>query len=283
MALLIAVMSIAFAACKNDKPNAETTAPSNDGATEAVGSNTDFDADWNYITGKGSLTIGITEYRPMNFKDSEGNLTGFDTEFAKAVCEKLGLKAEFIVINWATKESELKSKAIDCIWNGLTVTEQRKENMDFTTPYMNNFQVIVTKAELADQITSLEDMKELAFVAESESSGESAIKANAVLSECKYTGVDYQATALREVLAGTADAAVLDSVMAFSSIKEDTSFSSLKAITDFELQSEQYAIAFRKDCGKTLEVVNATIAELIADGTLKTLAEKYGIEQSLAV
>ena len=100
----------------------------------AGGETASTDSDYEYIKSNGKMVIGITEYQPMNYYDENGNLTGFDTEFAQAVCEKLGIQAEFQIIDWDTKETELKSSNIDCIWNGLTVTEERRANMDFTTP-----------------------------------------------------------------------------------------------------------------------------------------------------
>ncbi len=108
-------------------------------ATSPASANSDFA----YIKNKGTLIIGITQYPPMNFFDAEGKLTGFDTEFAEAVCKKLGLKAEFVEINWDSKEVELNSKNIDCIWNGMCITEERKKNMSISDPYMNNEQAIV--------------------------------------------------------------------------------------------------------------------------------------------
>ncbi len=105
------------------------------------------DSDWEYIKNKGTLVIGITYFAPMNYIDDDGNLVGFETEFAKAVCEKLGLKAEFQKIDWGTKEAELAAKSIDCIWNGMTITDERAEQMSISIPYMSNKQVKVVKAK----------------------------------------------------------------------------------------------------------------------------------------
>ncbi len=104
------------------------------------------DSDYDYITKKGTLVIGITYFAPMNYENDNGELVGFETEFAKAVCEKLGVKAVFQEISWAAKETELAAKNIDCIWNGMTITEERLENMSISIPYMQNKQVKVVKA-----------------------------------------------------------------------------------------------------------------------------------------
>ena len=101
------------------------------------------EGDLQYVKDKGELVIGITIFAPMNYYDDSEELIGFETEFAKAVCEKLGVEAKFVEINWDSKEMELNSKSIDCIWNGMTITEERLENMSFSVPYMQNKQVMV--------------------------------------------------------------------------------------------------------------------------------------------
>ncbi len=105
------------------------------------------ESDWEYIKAKGTLVVGITIFAPMNYNDADGELTGFETEFAKAVAEKLGLNVEFQVINWDSKETELNAKNIDCIWNGMTINDERKANMQISIPYMENKQVVVVKAD----------------------------------------------------------------------------------------------------------------------------------------
>ena len=105
------------------------------------------EGDLAYVQEKGELIIGITYFAPMNYKDADGNLIGFETEFAKAVCEKLGVKAKFVEINWDSKEIELEAKNIDCIWNGMTITDERLANMSISVPYMQNKQVMVAKAK----------------------------------------------------------------------------------------------------------------------------------------
>lgn len=103
------------------------------------------ESDWEYIKLKGELVIGITYFAPMNYMDDNNELVGFETEFAKAVCEKLGLTPVFQEISWNSKETELAAKNIDCIWNGMTIDEDRKENMSISMPYMENKQVLVRK------------------------------------------------------------------------------------------------------------------------------------------
>ena len=105
------------------------------------------ESDWEYIQMKGELIVGITLFAPMNYNDENGELIGFETEFAKAVAEKLGVKVKFQEIDWNSKETELASKNIDCIWNGMTITPEREENMQISIPYMENKQAVVVKAD----------------------------------------------------------------------------------------------------------------------------------------
>lgn len=105
------------------------------------------DSDYKYVMDKGELVIGITYFAPMNYMNDKDELVGFETEFAKAVCEKLGVKAVFQEISWAAKETELAAKNIDCIWNGMTITPEREENMAVSIPYMQNKQVKIVKSK----------------------------------------------------------------------------------------------------------------------------------------
>ncbi len=105
------------------------------------------EGDLAYIKEKGELIIGITLFAPMNYEDDNQELIGFETEFAEAVCAKLGVEANFVEINWNSKEIELNAKNIDCIWNGMTITAERLENMSISAPYMQNKQVMVSKAQ----------------------------------------------------------------------------------------------------------------------------------------
>jgi len=246
---------------------AEAAAPA---ATEAPAADDDFA----YIANKGSLVIGITIFDPMNYYDENDKLIGFDTEFAEAVCAKLGISPEFVVINWDTKEVELAAKSIDCIWNGLTVTEERKENMAFSQSYIKNKQVVVIKAENAEKFATAESLATASLVAEAGSAGESAIADDAILSKATYVAVGKQTDALLEVKAGTADGAVMDYVMAKASVGEGTDYADLMIVENLELAPEEYAIGLRLNSSAVAKI-NAAINELIADGTLAAIAEKY--------
>jgi len=288
-ALLLAVMMVlTMVACGGSKTADEAPeAPAETEETETAAPETSAPAepesDAAYIEGNGKLVVGITIYEPMNYFDEAGELTGFDTEFAQAVCDKLGLEAEFQEINWDTKEIELNAKSIDCIWNGMTITEDRAANMSISLPYVKNAQVIVVKADSAYASTA--DLTDATLVAEIGSAGEAQIMgddANADLAKATYVGMAKQTDCLMEVKAGTADAAVLDWTLAMSMVGEGTDFADLKMIDGVELATEEYGIAFRKGSDFTAKV-DAAAKELVADGTLTALAEKYGLALAPAI
>lgn len=236
-----------------------------------------------YIEEKGEMVIGITYFEPMNYKDANGELTGFETEFAKAVCEKMGVKATFQKIDWDSKEVELNSKTIDCIWNGMTITDERKENMDISIPYMENKQVMVTKAENVDKFKTADDLKGATIVAEKKSAGEDVATTDEFFKQGTYVSVDSQAKALLEVKSGTADVAVIDYVMSIGTISNGTDYSDLKVVEGQSFAEEQYGIAFRKNSPETTLKVNEAILDLANEGTLDEIASKYQLQDLILV
>jgi len=231
--------------------------------------------DLDYVKENGKMVIGYTVYAPMNFTDDEGKFTGFDTELAMLVCEKLGVEPEFTEINWDTKEVELNAKSIDCIWNGLTITPDRQATMEITKPYVLNAQVVLMKSGSA--YNGPASLIGKTIVAEQGSAGEGAIWDNEDLSQASYVPKTMQTDCLLEVKAGTADAAVLDLTLAKAMTGPGTSYSDL-VIVD-RMAEEYYGVAFRKG-SDIAEAVDAIFDDLLADGTLAALAEKY--ELSLA-
>ena len=219
----------------------------------------------------------------MNYMDENGNLTGFETEFATKVCEKMGVTPKFQKIDWDSKEVELNAKTIDCIWNGLTITEERKENMSISTPYMENKQVMVAKADIADQLTSADALKGKTVVAEKKSAGEEVAQSDEFFTSADYVSVDSQAKALLEVKSGTADVAVIDYVMSIGTLAEGSDYSDLKVVSDKAFSPEQYGIALRKDSTETLAKLNDAIQACADDGSLEQIAEKYNLQDLLLV
>ena len=281
--LLAGIMSVGLCSCasSNTSSASESSSAAESNADGSAADSTDSTAseggDWQYIADKGNFVAGITLFEPMNYYDENGELTGFETEFTKAVCEKLGVEAKFQEIEWDKKEIELNAKTIDAIWNGLTVTEERKENMGFSKSYVRNKQVVVIKADNKDKYTDEASMAGASCAAESGSAGQTAIETSSVLSQNEFVGASAQKDVLLEVKAGTVELGVLDYVMAKASIGEGTDYSDLMIVEGVELAPEEYAIGMRKGDTETLEKVNGAIDELVADGTLKALAEKYGL------
>lgn len=248
------------------------------------------ESDWAYIQGKGKLTIGITLFAPINYYDENNELIGFDTELAKAVCEKLGVEVEFIEINWDSKEIELNSKNIDAIWNGMCITEERKQNMSMSRPYLYNTQAMVIKADKEADIMA--DISGKYVVAEQGSTGEGklqgtiadddtvVVSAKEYFKDANYTPVDSMAKALMEVKSGIADVALVDSVCALAMVGEGTDYDDLTVNLDNNFGLQEYGIGFRVGSDVT-ELVNNAIIELTKDGTVAQIAEKYGLTDML--
>ena len=228
--------------------------------------------DSEYVKDKGKLVVGITDYAPMDYKDDNGEWTGFDAEFARLFAKELGVEIEFFVIaDWGKKVYELDSKNIDCIWNGMTINDELKNLTNCSDPYVVNAQVVVMKADVAAQYTDAESLKGLTVAVEGGSTGEAAAK-DAGITDLVAT--DDMAKALMEVKAGTADACVIDITMAKAMTGEGTDYADLTiAVT---LNSEEYGVGFRKDSDLT-KLFNEFKAKLMADGTLQALAKKYNL------
>ena len=269
-AFLAGAMALSLAAC-GGAASTSTVASSASVSGSAAASETAA-SDLDYIKEKGKMVIGYTVYEPMNYTDADGNFTGFDTELATAVCEKLGVEPEFVEINWDTKVVELDAKSIDCIWNGMTLTDDIMANAATTKAYAKNAQVVVVKD--GTDYSSTADLVGKTVVAEAGSAGEAAIEGDENLAQADYVSKSVQTDCLMEVAAGTADAAVLDLTLANAMIGEGTDYASLKIVD--ELNAEEYGVAFRKG-SDVAEAVDNAFDELKADGTMQTLADKYGL------
>ena len=273
---MAAALVLGLAACGSTASSAASSdsaaSSTESSAASESAAETSADSDLAYIQGNGKMVIGYTVYEPMNYTDENGVFTGFDTELATAVCEKLGVESEFVEITWDTKETELAAKSIDCIWNGLTLTADREANMACTNAYVKNAQVIVMKAD--GEYTSTADLVGKTIVAEAGSAGETTIQEDENLSQADFVPKTVQTDCLMEVAAGTADAAILDLTLASAMIGEGTDYANL-TIKD-ELNVEEYGVAFRKG-SDVAEAVNTAFDELKEDGTMQTLADKYSL------
>ena len=270
-AFLAGAMALSLAACGGAASTSTVASSAASGSAAASASETAA-SDLDYIKEKGKMVIGYTVYEPMNYTDADGNFTGFDTELATAVCEKLGVEPEFVEINWDTKVVELDAKSIDCIWNGMTLTDDIMANTATTKAYAKNAQVVVVKD--GTDYSSTADLVGKTVVAEAGSAGEAAIEGDENLAQADYVSKSVQTDCLMEVAAGTADAAVLDLTLSNAMIGEGTDYASLKIVD--ELNAEEYGVAFRKG-SDTAAAVDAVFDELKADGTMQALADKYDL------
>ena len=269
-AFLAGAMALSLAACGGAASTSAVASSAASGSAAASAAETAA-GDLDYIKGKGKMVIGYTVYEPMNYTDADGNFTGFDTELATAVCEKLGVEPEFVEINWDTKVVELDAKSIDCIWNGMTLTDDIMANTATTKAYAKNAQVVVKDGT---DYASTADLVGKTVVAEAGSAGEAAIEGDENLAQADYVSKSVQTDCLMEVAAGTADAAVLDLTLANAMIGEGTDYASLKIVD--ELNAEEYGVAFRKG-SDAAAAVDAAFDELKADGTMQALADKYDL------
>ncbi len=240
----------------------------------AFGAAAENASDRQYVLSKGVLVIGVTEFEPMDYRDQDNEWIGFDADLAKAFAESLGVKAEFVEIDWDSKVLELNGRTIDCVWNGMTLTPEVLGAMGCSKAYLNNAQVVVVRASVAAQYQDTDSLKALAFAVETGSAGE---KEAATLG-LSYTPVASQADALMEVAAGTSDAAIIDSLMAAAMLGEGTSYANLAYTV--ALSSEEYGVGFRA-ASDLPDALNAFLAAAYQDGTLTALAEKYGVQAAL--
>ncbi|MCD8195618.1 MAG: transporter substrate-binding domain-containing protein [Lachnospiraceae bacterium] len=234
----------------------------------------DADSDLAYVQEKGTLVVGITDFEPMDYKDEDGNWIGFDADMATAFAESLGVAVEFVEIDWDNKILELDGKTIDCVWNGMTLTDEVMSAMDCSNAYSSNSQVVVLAADVAEDYADVESLADLSFAVESGSAGEAAAEDNGL----SYTSVSNQANALMEVAAGTSDAAIIDLLMAEAMVGEGTSYEDLT--TGVVLVDEEYGVGFRQG-SDLVEMLNEFFAESYADGSMVEIATTYGIENSI--
>ena len=278
VAILAVVLCITLVACGDKNPTADETGSTN--GTEDVVTDEGASAedetpavveDLAKIKDAGKMIVGMTIYAPMNYwtDDTQTELTGFDTEFALAVGEKLGVEIEFIEITWGRKFEELDAKTIDCVWNGMTITDEALANSSVSDAYIKNAQVLVMKEDVIADYTDVESIKDLTFAVEAGSAGEGVLKDLGIEN---VTAVLDQANALLEVKSGIADACVIDITMAKAMTGEGTSNANLTY--GLELSTEEYGISCRKNSDLTAEI-NKIMAEMKADGTLQALADKY--------
>lgn len=280
LAIILSIVTVlscvmVLASCGDSGKNPSDTTAS--GATEADGTTegTAAESDLAYVKGKGKLVVGITNFAPMDYKEKDSDeWIGFDADMAKAFAKSLGVEVEFVEIVWENKLADLKGKNIDCVWNGMTLTDDVKASMETSKPYCTNAQVIVVPADKAEQYATAEACKELSFAVENGSAGKDMAEENGF----KYTEVTAQSDAVAEVASGTSDAAIIDLLMAGAMVGKGTGFEKLTYTA--KLNSEDYGVGFRK--GSDLAAaLNDFFAASLADGSMEKIATQYGVQESL--
>ena len=270
--VLALVMMLALASCGSAGTGAASGSAADSAAASAPAEGAE--SDLAYVQDKGTLVVGITDFEPMDYKDENGEWIGFDADMAAAFAKSLGVKVEFIEIDWDNKIMELNSKSIDCVWNGMTLTDEVKQSMATSNPYCDNAQVVVVPADKADQYQDTDSLADLSFAVETGSAGEAEVK-NLNLD---YTAVSTQADAVMEVSAGSSDACVIDLLMAGAMVGAGTSYPQLTHTV--KLNSEQYGVGFRTG-SDLVDSLNEFFAASYKDGSMQEIAEKYGVQDSL--
>jgi polar amino acid transport system substrate-binding protein len=270
--MLSLAMVMSMTACGN---SSSSDAEADSSTSESVAAETEeSESDLAYVQDKGTLVVGITDFEPMDYKDDNGDWIGFDADLATAFAESLGVDVEFVEIDWDNKIMELDGKTIDCVWNGMTLTDEVLSSMECSNAYCNNAQVVVVPADVADQYQDTDSLSDLAFAVEAGSAGEEQVSALGL----NYTPVKAQSDALMEVASGTSDAAVIDSLMAAAMVGEGTGYADLTYTIG--LNSEEYGVGFRK--GSDLaSALNDFFASAYADGTMMDIAETYGVQAAI--
>ncbi len=251
----------------------DTETPETDAETPEETTSSE-ESDLAYVQGKGTLVVGITDFEPMDYKDESGNWIGFDADMAAAFAKSLGVSVEFVEIDWDNKIMELDGKTIDCVWNGMTLTDEVKSAMECSNAYCNNAQIVIVPADKAEQYQDKESLKELTFAVEAGSAGEAQVTELGA----EFTPVTTQANALMEVAAGSSDAAVIDSLMAAAMVGEGTGYANLTYTV--QLNSEEYGVGFRK--GSDLAAaLNEFFVTAYTDGSMVATAETYGVQAAV--
>lgn len=268
-AALAAVMALSMTACGSSNSAAETTATDTEAAESQAEETTAEEAK---TTDGGTLIVGFDQdFPPMGFVGDDGEYTGFDLELAQEVAKRLGLEYKAQPIAWDSKDMELESGNIDCIWNGFTMTG-REDDYTWTEPYMANQQVFVVAND--SDINSQADLAGKIVEVQADSSAEAALKEAPELTATfkeLLTTADYN-TAFMDLEQGAVDAIAMDVIVAGYQIQQrNADFK----ILDDSLSEEEYGVGFKKGNTELRDKVQSTLEEMAEDGTLQEVSEKW--------
>lgn len=226
-----------------------------------------------------TITVGVTDYEPMDYRTKSGEWTGFDAELASTVFNLLGYNVKFVEIDWETKIVTLEAGTINCIWNGMTVTDELTAALSLTDPYLENRQYGLVKTE------NQADYNSVASLAGKKVAYESGSAAAGLLEgvDCTKNNLGTQSAAVMEVAAGTSDIAIVDYTMARTLTTEGSDYYGRLVAVDLGFETEKYAVGFRKTDGALCAQVNEMLGGLYESGYVARLAKKYDIESLLIV
>ena len=232
---------------------------------------TGADGDLASVKAAGKILVGITDYKPMDYKDENGEWIGFDAELAKMFAEQLGVECEFVeIIDWDMKVGEINSKQIDVIWNGMTASEELGKEIDFSVSYAKNAQVAVVKK--GSGLTAA-DVANATIAVEKGSAGEKVAKDVIGAAEAKINAPGNQRQALVEVASQNSQVAIIDITMA-QSVVGKAEFADLEILDGASYGDEIFAVGLRQGSDLKAEL-DAFLKAKYADGTMAALAEKY--------
>ena len=232
------------------------------------------DTSWTYIEDKGELIVGLDDtFAPMGFRDEDNNLVGFDIDLATAVCKELGVEAKFQPINWDAKAMELESKNIDCIWNGMSITPERMEEMSLSDKYLNNKIIIMTLSDDV-KVAKAEDLANYNVGTQVDSAALEAMKKNEAYDSFKDQITEYKTydQAIMDMQAGRMDCIVVDQVLGeYKNSKMEEKMN----VCDFDFGNDFYAIGFRAEDKALTEKVNEAIQATIDSGEAEKISDKW--------
>ncbi len=251
----------------SDSSETESTSAQTGGASTAE---TGEDDSLQKVLDNGKLVLGLdATFKPMGYTDENDEVVGFDIDVAKEVCSRMGVELETYGVNWDTKEVDLDTGTIDCIWNGLSVSEERQQVMLMSDPYMKNKMVFVVNSD--SDIDSLDDLNGKTVSVQNGSTAQKTLLASDVAAGITVSELATNVEALNQLELGMCDAAFLDSVVADYEINSGRAFK----ILDEGLYEEDYAIGFRLGDQALCDRVNEILKEMKDDGTLGEISTKW--------
>ena len=253
---------------------AVTEAPTDADATEAennVEAATEADQSLQKVLDSGKLVLGLdATFKPMGYTDENDEVVGFDIDVAEEVCARMGVKLVKEGINWETKEQDLNAGRIDCIWNGMSVSPSRAEEMNLSEPYMTNSMVFVVPAN--SDITAMDQLADKIIGVQNGSTAEEILIASEIGATITEQAMATNIEALQQMELGIVDAVFLDSVVANFEIT--SSGKDYKVLPD-GLEEEEYAIGFRKADQALRDEVQRILSEMKADGKLGEISTEW--------